>query len=198
MTLARYTLFIASILMMPSIAEETTSKEEKEYIDGVRLNAEKGDSNSQAKLGYYYHVGKSGVSLDLQKAKYWYELAEKQNHPMALYALGGMFEFGHGVEVDFKKSAEYYLRVGEQGAPAAQRKLGILHHLGQGLPKDNVRAYFWLMIGGIDNDKFTRDAFDGAKSEMTVDEISEAERLVQQFEQESNKSLQSTETSSVD
>ncbi len=107
---------------------------------------------------------------------------------MALYCLGGMFEFGHGVDVDFNKSAEYYLRSGELGAPAAQRKLGILYHHGQGLPKNNVRAYFWLMIGGFKNDRFSREAFEGAKSEMSTAEIAEAEELIRQFEQRSNQS----------
>ena len=69
--------------------------------------AEKGDSNAQCTIGYYYETGK-GVTKNIYEAVRWYEKSANQGNAIALYNLGCCYFNGNGVKRDYKLALKYY------------------------------------------------------------------------------------------
>ena len=49
-----------------------------------------------------------------------------------------------GVAKDNARAAEWYLRAAEQGDAHAQRRLTRLYALGKGIPRNTLKAVYWL------------------------------------------------------
>jgi len=67
-------------------------------------------------LGCRYLLGQ-GVPTDLNEAFRWFKLAADQNHPVAQYDLGRMYDFGQGTEKDPASALLYYENAAQQGVP---------------------------------------------------------------------------------
>ena len=70
-------------------------------------------------------------NIDFKKAAYWYTLAAKQGHVMALYNLGQLYRTGEGVEQNFVKATELMRTAAEQGEPLAQLSYGDMFRDGE-------------------------------------------------------------------
>jgi TPR repeat protein len=85
-------------------------------------DAEKGDAESQWKLGLMYECG-LGVFKDDKEACKWFEKAADQGHAYAQYNLGVMYEHGYDVLQDEKEAVKWYEKAAEQGNVKAQHAL---------------------------------------------------------------------------
>ncbi len=101
--------------------------------------AELGYSDSQYMLGMIYEtIGHDDQQL--ASSRYYYELAAKQDHPYAQYALGII-----AIEEENWKEAELYLeRAANQQYGLAAFSLGMLYHDRD--PKHPLKAFEWFMV----------------------------------------------------
>ena len=116
----------------------------------LRNAAEKGNADAQFTLGAIYAGGRYdakepyfidandkfsitmlGEQIDLKRAAYWYTLAAKQGHRMALNNLGQAYRGGAGVKQDLVKATELIKTAAEQGSPYAQLSYGDMFRDGE-------------------------------------------------------------------
>ena len=106
-------------------------------------------------------------------------LAE-QGDARAQTGLGGMYYNGQGVQQDYAEAAKWTRKAAEQGYTPAQADLGVLYWNGQGVPQDVVLAYMWLSLAAANEPDSVRER-DLAASQMTSDEIAEAQQLAREW-----------------
>jgi TPR repeat protein len=98
----------------------------------------------------------------------------------AQLSLGGMYYNGQGVQQDYPEAAKWTRKAAEQNYPPAQAELGVLYWNGQGVPQDAVLAYMWLSLAAAVEPDAAEER-DAAASQMTADEIAEAQRLAREW-----------------
>jgi TPR repeat protein len=98
----------------------------------------------------------------------------------AQLSLGGMYYNVQGVQQDYAEAAKWTRKVAEQGYTPAQADLGILYWNGQGVQPDVVRAYMWLSLAATHEPDAVGE-LDLVASQMTPDEIAEAQRLARDW-----------------
>jgi len=106
-------------------------------------------------------------------------LAE-QGDARAQTSLAGMYYSGQGVQRDYAEAAKWVRKAAEQGYAPAQADLGVLYWNGQGVPQDAVLAYMWLHLAAAQEPDAVGKR-DAAASQMTPDEIAEAQRLAREW-----------------
>jgi len=87
--------------------------------------AQRGNAESQNRLGYLYENGK-GVERDYKKAVEWYLKAAEKNEPAAQFNLGVMYRKGKGVKKNDKIARSWYEKAAEQGHPIAKRVVEVM------------------------------------------------------------------------
>ena len=103
----------------------------------------------------------------------------RHGDPAAQGMLGLQFANGEGLPKDLRAAIAWYRRAAQQGDVKAQRELGLLlagHPLG--IPQNDVEAYQWLTVAGVDN---TELALRILHSTMKETDISKAEKLAAEF-----------------
>ncbi len=108
----------------------------------MRKTAEKGDGETQYKLGGRYYKG-DGVPESPELAVEWWTKAANQGHVKAQFNLGLCYSNGNGVSKDAKKAAEWYTKAAEQGEAKAQNNLGLCYEDGEGVPQNYEVAAGW-------------------------------------------------------
>ena len=106
-------------------------------------------------------------------------LAEKGD-ARAQVSLRGMYYNGQGVQRDYAEAAKWVRKAAEQGYAPAQAYLGVLYWNGQGVPQDAVLAYKGLNLAATQDPDAVGER-DVAASQMTADEIAEAQRLAREW-----------------
>ena len=106
-------------------------------------------------------------------------LAE-QGDARAQTSLGGMYYNGQGVQRDYAEAAKWVRKAAEQGYAPAQADLGVMYWNGQGVLQDAVLAYMWLNLAAPQEPDAVGER-DVAASQMTPDEIAEAQRLTREW-----------------
>ena len=143
------------------------SKENNKFDEGTSVEEPGNQKNG---------VEKSGPSDFATVITTQRELAE-QGNAEAQTLLGAMYHTGQGVPQDNTQAMEWYRKAAEQGNSLAQNNLGVMYWKGMGVPRDDVTALRWFILaeaGGSEGGKENRIKLAG---EMSVAEISEAERL---------------------
>lgn len=77
-----------------------------------------------------YAEGDYELAVDI-----WEQLAQ-QGDAQSQYALGVLYELGHGPERDYRRAADWYQRAAEQGYAMARNNLGMLYESGLGVAQD--------------------------------------------------------------
>lgn len=80
----------------------------------IKAGAEKGNQNSQFRLGYMYDMGQ-GVGKDYSEAKKWYEKAAAQGHAVSMNNLGVIYENGKGVTANETEALSWYKKAANKG-----------------------------------------------------------------------------------
>jgi hypothetical protein len=115
----------------------------EERFKKVLIKAEKGDAESQYKLGKMYTEG-VGVSIDYAKATKAFEDAAKQGYAKAEYNLGLHYYEGTGVRKNRVTAYKWFKSAAEQGDPAAQYYLGKMFSSGSGVEQNYTTSLEWL------------------------------------------------------
>jgi TPR repeat protein len=98
----------------------------------------------------------------------------------AQLSLGAMYYNGQGVQQDFAEAAKWTRKAAAQGYAPAQADLGVLHRNGQGVPQNVVLAHVWLRLAAEQEPDAVEER-DQVASQMTPDEIVEAQRLAREW-----------------
>ena len=90
-----------------------------------------------------------------------------------------MWSYAHALD-DPKKAWVWFCRAANEGLPAAQYHLGNSYHHGkEPVVQDSVQSYLWYTLAGS---KREHRVFRNLIAEMTPDQITEAERLLAEWE----------------
>jgi hypothetical protein len=142
----------------------------KERFNKTLVQAEKGNAESQYKLGKMYTKG-VGVNIDHARATEAFENAANQGYAKAEYNLGLNYYEGSGVTKNRKTAYKWFKAAAEQGDPAAQYYLGKMFATGSGVKKNYTTSLEWLT-------KSVDGGFNQARGEMIdVSERMKAEKL---------------------
>ena len=95
--------------------------------------------------------------------------------------IGLMYENGHGVTRSKIRAVRWYRKAAEQGATNAQVNLAVMYAKGEGVPQDFVQAYIWFNIAAALGDEMAKAGQDKPASQMTPDQIAEAQRMAREW-----------------
>uniref|UniRef100_A0A7S3ZVD7 U-box domain-containing protein n=1 Tax=Pelagomonas calceolata TaxID=35677 RepID=A0A7S3ZVD7_9STRA len=119
------------------LAEETWVKE-------MRAKAEGGDGDAMYWLGLAYDTGSKGLAEDEAQARAWYERSAAARDPRGLATFGCFLLDGIGGPQDNVFGIMNLAQAAELGSDYGAYILGHAFFSGDGLPKDPVRARYWL------------------------------------------------------
>ena len=119
---------------------------------------------------------------DYDKAVTDVEFLANGGEARAQYDLGVMYDKGEGVPQSDAKAMEWYERAAAQGEPRAQYNLGLMYLNGQGVPPDIVKAYYWVSLSASHGNARALDARDYLAEKMSSEQITKANHLVQEYE----------------
>jgi uncharacterized protein len=120
--------------------------------------AKQGDSKAQFFVGFINDFG-LGVPEDDKEALKWYELAAEQDDSRAqqakIHIIEGQYSLAaynlakNNVSVALKMLKEN----AENGIMESQRYFGMMYAQGEGVTRDDVLAYKWYAISGLNGNK---------------------------------------------
>lgn len=106
--------------------------------------------------------------------------------PVASYHLGMLYYFGENFPQDYEEAAKLMRYAAERDVIDAQFILSSFYADGLGLARDYVQAYKWALISASrvtagEKGEIAADLRDYLAEQMSLDEISEAEQLAQEW-----------------
>jgi len=152
-----------------------------EAIEYWKKAAAAGDAGSAYRLSEEYFDAKI-IKRDLKTAFKYLQQAAKGNDARAITDLASFYDYGTGVTKDRKKAAQLYLRAAKMGMPAAMFNVAAMLETGDGIQMDKVEAYkFYLLSRDKGFAPFANKALEDMASNMTIEQIVEAEDLADNF-----------------
>ena len=159
-----------------------------ERVRTLQEQAEEGDANAQALLGFLYYRG-SGVSQDYDQARKWFEKAAEQGDTFAQLGLGTIYSAGLGVDKDDAQAAKWYSIAAEQGNVGCQYRLGAMYSEGRGVEKCNIQAHKWLNLAAMRGISKAAALRDELEEKMTDAQIEEAQKRAREWMTEHGKNM---------
>jgi len=128
------------------IAEAWKIKLEQETkVKEMRAKAEAGDGYAMCTLGAWYGSGFNGLAKDVVQARAWYELSAAARDPKGMALFSSYLLRGIGGSQDNVFGIMNLAQAAELGSDVGAYFLGwAFSNGGYGLPKDPVRARYWL------------------------------------------------------
>ncbi len=142
--------------------------------------AKAGDVSAQANLGVAY-FGSKNFLPDFTKAKYWLEKSIRGNSPQGAFNLGLLYEQGKGEQSNIGKAIGLFELSADRGYLPAQKELGMLYMQGTLVKQDLIKAYKWYSLAALQNDNVASNMLVVLSKQMTKEQLSQANKLVQQF-----------------
>ena len=107
--------------------------------------AEKGDAESQWRMGVYYAQWALpvGAESNLVNALAWYRKAADQNYAKAEYNLGNFYSVGRVVETNLAEAVKWYRKAADQNYADAQNNLGVCYANGRGVETNLAESVKW-------------------------------------------------------
>ena len=96
----------------------------------------------------------------------------------AEYLLAVKYLSGVGVSKDLIEGFKLFRRAAEWGEVRAQYDLGVLYATGQGSPRDAVQAHVWFSLAASQGYRDSPAAVARLERDMSRDQITEARKLV--------------------
>jgi TPR repeat protein len=93
--------------------------------------------------GQRYEEGRRGVTINFERAAYWYRYAAEAGHPEAENNLGVFYRYGRGVPQNDATALYWFKRAAAQGQVLAEFNVGIMYFLGDGTKADYFQAAYW-------------------------------------------------------
>jgi TPR repeat protein len=155
------------------------TKDAASFAGHLRALADKGDVESQYKLGIAYDEG-LGVSKNYTEAFKWFRLAAEQGHAHSQFRVGSMYMSGEGVAKNDGEAVNWFRKAAEQGLANAQGMLGIMYAKGQAVPQDYVLGYMWLHLA-TEGNQGAAQFLDEVGRRMTAAQVAEAQKRVREW-----------------
>jgi TPR repeat protein len=111
--------------------------------DWLRTQADFGDAQAQAALGWLYENGVA-VDQDDIRAVAWYARAAQGGDPFGQFNFALRCERGRGIAINLAEAARWYLASAEQGVGPAMKNLSNMYRDGRGVDQDTPQAIRWL------------------------------------------------------
>ncbi|MDA0590346.1 MAG: tetratricopeptide repeat protein [Planctomycetota bacterium] len=165
-----------------------TEKNEAEAVKWFRCVARQNDARGQSMLGVMY-TNARGVGRNYCQAIGWFRKAAAQNSAHAQYNLGYMYAVGKGVPQDQKQASVWYLKAANQNDAGSQRIMGDRYAVGRGVDKDFVKACAWTQVVVPRGGEAARKQLLAIKSQMTPNQITEAQKLAKEISARLKKSV---------
>ena len=146
-------------------------------IKTLMANAQRGNVEAQANLGWRYLTGDE-VGQDNTQAVRWLQQAAEQGNVEAQANLGWWFLQGDK-GADAQKAVRWLQQAAAQGEATAQNNLGWMYETGNGVTKNNASAYMWFSIAETNGSKWAAQNKKTVARRMNVATIAEAEKRVQ-------------------
>lgn len=122
-------------------ADDAYEKEDyKTAFENYILEAEKGNSEAQAKVGIMYFWGRGTFRSDSYSYT-WSLKAAKQGHKKAQHMVGYLFENGIYVEKNIHTAINWYRKSADQNYPPAQANLAGIYMFHEEIPTDLDRGF---------------------------------------------------------
>jgi TPR repeat protein len=149
--------------------------------------AKQNQVDAQTALGETYLLPSPSYGkkyLNFTEAKHWLALAAGQGSPVAMNALGSIYESGLGVDQDFKEAAKWYQMAAERGNAQGQADLAQLYMDGRGVVFDLVQSYKWFKLSYMQGSALGTAGFQNFQTHqlLTPQQLGKAEELVQDFQ----------------
>ncbi|WOJ92748.1 tetratricopeptide repeat protein [Congregibacter variabilis] len=132
---------------------------------------------------FFSQYDHTGDPADLRSAHKLLLKSAEQQHPQAQAELGNSYLTGRGVVQDFPLAADWYKQAAENGVPEAMHELGKMARSGWGMEQSLVDAYVWLNLASARGDLRARDARSQLISQLTNEELMEAQRRSRELDQ---------------
>lgn len=132
-----------------------------------------GDARAQGGLGYIYKLGTYSVPQNYAEALTWLSKAADKEDLFAQTQLAGMYLHGEGVSKDYAQAFKYMEVAARRGDVASMRSLGMMH---QEISGDFIEADHWFLVAGAHGDDRARVNSAILQSNMSLDQIQEAQR----------------------
>ena len=126
----------------------------------------------------------AGVKPSSVRALSWFRKAADLEYPPAEYEVGRAYFEGSGVAKDVEEGLRWVRIAADHGFPTAQNKLGLCYMKGEVVEKDLVQAYKWFNIAagqGLEGVYDIRINLAKVETQMTKDQVAEAQRLSREF-----------------
>ena len=159
-----------------------------EALSMYRKAAEQGHASAQNTLGWMHAKG-DGVVQSYVEAVRWYKKAAKQGDANAQLNLGSMYENGDGVAQSHAEALRWYRKAAEQGDAGAQFFLGLMYGQGKGVAKNTILAHMWMNLAASQGIPSAIKFREIAASQMTKQQIAEAQLRATQCQAKNYKSL---------
>ena len=139
-------MLVKSGAIVGELATAWTEKlEDEKEVKEMRAKAEGGDGEAMCRLGAWYEYGDNGLEEDEAHARAWYERSAATRNPSGMAAAGEFLLCGQGGPQNTALGLVMVAQAAELGSNLGAFFLGYAFFEGAyGLPKDPVRARFWL------------------------------------------------------
>lgn len=139
-----YDELINSNVILYKKGEELEAAEKYvEALDMYKKAGEMGNADGLFRAGKFYHEGRSGVDVNYELAKKYYEQSVNLNNGKAMNNLANMYLDGEGVTKDISKALELYEKAAMIGNAVACNNLGNLYRDGKNVEQDYLKAKEW-------------------------------------------------------
>jgi len=111
------------------------------------LDAEKGNANSQFRLGIKYYEG-NNIDQNSANGLKWLLLAAKQGNTKAEKYLGCIYANpnSNGVYLNYEEALKWFLLAAEKDNSGAQIRIGYLYYNGNGVDQNYEEALKWFCL----------------------------------------------------
>ena len=121
--------------------------DQQQALTMLTASAGQGFAPAQLTLGEAYRWGDGLVTMDIAKAREWYDKAAEQGLALAQSRLGDTYyyDMGDGAEPDYALAHRYYQLAANQKDPDGLYGMGLLYENGFGVSADQAQAFYFFL-----------------------------------------------------
>lgn len=147
--------------------------------------AKAGEVLAQNVLGMAYKYGR-GTEQNHGRSLQWFRTAADQGDADAQFNLGRIYGKAFGTYAKLRAAPQddvqavyWYCKSAEQGYRPAQFSLAEIYaEGGPGIPRDYVKAYYWMSLAGAAGDTAASRKLEGYAAHLTASETADVQALV--------------------
>ena len=139
-----YEELVNSNIILYKKGEELEAAEKfVEALEMYKKAGEMGNAEGLFRAGKFYHEGRTGIEVNYELARKYYEQAVRLNNAKAMNNLANMYGNGEGVTRNILKAIELYEKAALLKNVAAMDNLGDKYRWGNGVEQDYLKAKQW-------------------------------------------------------